>query len=602
VRIYSICAKNYGPFGTLEKVILGPLATIIGQNDVGKSNILRALQLFFEGRKIETDDVHDGAPPDEDVMIEVAFTELPETIELEDGVETTCGDEMLLDSDDFLRIRKTYPRASLAKFSIALITMDFEDDRFAGLPALKEKDLNTLCSSVGIEATKSGRGITNQGKRSVLRSKAREEGIGVVERELALTTKDDLWKKISSLLPEFVMFETDTKLGVGETTFQSQFRPIVTTAAQQPEVVNVREDFTGAIGKALQGEVDKIFARLKRHTNTLTGLTAKPEFMWDKAVTFDILGKDQDGVENSLERRGSGMRRLMMVAFFQYLAERGREGRREGKRDYVFAVEEPENCLHPGLQRELGVSFRVLAEEGYQVICSSHSPVFAGASPVEDLALVVREAGVAKAVQVPDLDLSDVAEQLGVEPSDQITGYHACVFVEGPQDIEFWKAVASKLKEGGHTDDDFDDRSIGFVLCGGDNLKHWINLRAMSRLNRRFGVVVDSDRESPQHNIPGRKLNWKAKCEEDRGVFFILRKREMENYLHPNAIERSGLALQPYDSFTDMKKLFGENVYKVVSDMSCEEILERDRYEEKETERHELKEILQELLALSQSL
>jgi len=598
VRVHSICAKNYGPFGTLEKVILGPLATIIGQNDVGKSNILRALQLFFEGRKIETDDVHDGAPSDEDVMIEVAFTELPETIELEDGVETTCGDEMLLDSDGFLRIRKTYPRASLAKFSIALITRDFEDDRFAGLPALKEKDLNTLCSSVGIEATKSGRSITNQGKRSVLRSNAREKEIGVVERELALTTKDDLWKKITSLLPEFVMFETDTKLGVGETTFQSQFRPIVTTAAQQPEVVNARKDFTDAIGKALQGEVDKIFTRLKRHTNTLTGLTAKPEFTWDKAVTFDILGKDQDGVENSLDRRGSGMRRLMMVAFFQYLAERGREG----KRDYVFAVEEPENCLHPGLQRELGVSFRVLAKEGYQVICSSHSPVFAGTSPVEDLALVVREAGVAKAVQVPDLDLSDVAEQLGVESSDQITGYHACVFVEGPGDIEFWKAVACKLKEGGHTDADFEDRKIGFVICGGDTLKHWINLRAMIRLNRRFGVVIDSDRESPHHNIPGRKLNWKTKCEEDGGVFFILRKREIENYLHPNAIDLSGRTPQPYDDFTDMKKLFGENVYKVVSDMSCDEILERDKYEENGTERHELKEILQDLLALSQSL
>ena len=99
-----------------------------------------------------------------------------------------------------------------------------------------------------------------------------------------------------------------------------------------------------------------------------------------------------------------------------------------------------------------------------------------------------------------------------------------------------------------------------------------------------------------------RKLNWKTKCEEDGGVFFILRKREIENYLHPNAIDLSGRAPQPYDDFTDMKKLFGENVYKVVSDMSCDEILERDKYEENGTERHELKEILQDLLALSQSL
>ncbi len=455
MRIHSILAKNYRPFAILEEVRLGPLATIVGQNDAGKSNILRALQLFFAARpKIEGGDVHDGASPDDDVVVEVAFTSLPEKIELEEGVETTLQDEMLVDADGHLRIRKTYPRSNLTKFNITLITHDFEDDRFAGLAALKEKELNKRCTSVGIDVTKSGRGITNKSKREALRAKAREEGIQLGRRELSLTTKDDLWKRIEPLLPEFVLFETDTRLGIGETTFQSQFRPIVKTAAEQPDVVDAKDTFTGVIGKALQGEVDKIFERLQRHTDAFVGLAARPEFSWDKAVTFQIFGKDQHSVENSLDRRGSGMRRLLMVAFFQYLAEKGRES----GGDFVFAIEEPENCLHPGLQRELIASFRQLVDEEYQVIVTSHSPVFAGASPIEDLALVVRTAGVARAIQTPDLDLSDVAEQLGVEPSDQITGYNALVFVEGQGDIVFWKTVALTLKEAGHVDADFDDK------------------------------------------------------------------------------------------------------------------------------------------------
>lgn len=283
-----------------------------------------------------------------------------------------------------------------------------------------------------------------------------------------------------------------------------------------------------------------------------------------------------------------------MVSFFQYLAERGRES----GGDFVFAIEEPENCLHPRLQRELISSFRQLVDEGYQVIVTSHSPVFAGASPIEDLALVVREKGVARAIQTPNLNLSDVAEQLGVESSDQITGYNACIYVEGPSDIEFWKNVAIKLKEAGHVDADFNDKQIGFVLCGGENLKHWVNLRAMSRLNRHFGAVVDSDRKNQQHDVPGRKLNWKRKCEAQGGVFFILRKREIENYLHSNAITRSGRPSVSYDDFTDMKDIFGKNVFKVIRDMSCDEILEMDRYEEGDVEHHELKEIVQAFLAL----
>jgi predicted ATP-dependent endonuclease of OLD family len=594
MRIHSILIKNYRPFA-LEEVRLGPLATIVGQNDVGKSNILRALQLFFEDKpKIEDCDVHDSANPDDDIVIEVAFTSLPEKVELEEGVETTLQNEMLVDADGHLRIRKTYPRSNLRKPNITLITRDFEDDRFAGLPALKEKKINELCASVGIEVTKAGRGITNKNKRELLRAKARENGIVIGRRELLLTTKDELWKRIAFLLPEFVLFESDTRLGIGETTFQSQFRPIVKTAAEQPDVVDAKNAFTGAIGKALQDEVDKIFERLRRHTDAFVGLTAKPQFHWDKAVTFEISGKDHQGVDISLDRRGSGIRRLLMVAFFQYLAERGHEA--DG--NFIFAIEEPENCLHPGLQRELIASFRRLADEGYQIIVTSHSPVFAGASPTEDLVLVVRTGGVARAIQTPELNLSDVAAELGVEPADQITGYNACIFVEGPNDVFFWKTVATKLKQGGYVDADFEDKRIGFVLAGGQCLKHWIDLRAMRRLNRHFGVIVDSDRKSPEHPIPGRKLNWKAKCEAEGGLFFITRKREIENYLHKDAIARAGHILVPYDDFTNMKKTFGDNIVKVIADMSCDEILEMDRYEEDGVEHHELKEIVEALLAL----
>jgi AAA15 family ATPase/GTPase len=378
MRIHSIYAEYYRPFRVLEEMRLGPLATIVGQNDVGKSNILRALQLFFESKpKIEESDVYSGAKPEDNVVVEVAFTSLPEKIELEENVETTLQDEMLVDANGYLRIRKTYPRTNLTKFNITLMTHDYEDDRFAGLAILNEKRLNERCSSVGIDVTRSGRGITNKSKREALRAKAIEEGIQCGRRELSLATSDDLWRIIEPLLPEFELFETDTRLGVDETTFQSKFRPIITTAAEQPEVVDAKTTFTGAIGKALQNEVDKIFKSLQRHTDAFIGLTARPEFSWDKAVTFQIYGKDQHGIEISLDRRGSGMRRLLMVAFFQYLAVRGRES----GGDFVFAVEEPENCLHPGLQRELIESFRQLVDEGYQVIATSHSPVFAGSSP-----------------------------------------------------------------------------------------------------------------------------------------------------------------------------------------------------------------------------
>jgi predicted ATP-dependent endonuclease of OLD family len=596
-RIHSITIRNYRPFKVLEEMKLDQTVTIVGKNDAGKSSILRAIQLFFEEKpKIEEEDVHDGAASNEDVTIEIAFTSLPQTIQIEDGIDTTLQEELLLDQEGHLRIQKTYPRIDLSKTQISLITWDFQDSFFAGLAALKESELNKKCREKDIDVMEAGRGITNKHKRSKLRAKAKADGIPLGRYKLYLPQNSDLWRCIKSFLPDFQLFESEIKTDIGEASFQSQFRPVVKMAAEQTDVADARDKFTKTIKTALQKEVDKIFERLKRHTDDLVALRAEPVFSWDKAVNIQIYGKDNAGTDKSLERRGSGIRRLLMVAFFQYLAEK----QDENTSNFIFGIEEPENNLHPALQRELVNSFRQLADKGYQIIVTTHSPVFAGASPVEDLKLIVRERGVAKSIQYPDLSMDKIAEELGVEPSDQITGYKACVFVEGGSDVMFWKTVASKLKEGGYVQANFDEKGIGFIPVGGDNLKYWIDLRAMKKLNRRFGVVVDSDRKNKTDDIPKRKLDWKKKCEEDGGIFYILRKRESENYLHPNAISRLGKSLQQYDDFTDMKKLFGDDILiKAIPSMTSEEILEMDKYyDENSIEHHELKEIVDALLSL----
>lgn len=595
MRIHDITIRNYRPFKVLEKTALGQLTTLVGKNDAGKSSILRAIQLLFEDKpRIEIEDIHDGANPNEDMVIEIAFTDLPATIQIEEDVETTLQEEMLLDQNGKLRVRKAYPRSDLTKVKISFITWDFQDDFFAGLANLKEGELNKKCNEKGIDVTKAGRGITNRSKREELRAKAEEDGILIGENELVVSPTSDLWKCIKSLFPDFQLFESETKTDVGETSFQSPFRPIIRIAAEQTDVADARTNFTGVIEFALQKEVDEIFKRLKNYARDLASLKVKPVFSWDKAVSINILAKDNSGTDKALDKRGSGLRRLLMVAFFQYLAEK----REENPSNFIFGIEEPENNLHPGLQRELTHSLRQLADRGYQIIITSHSPVFAGASPLEDLILIVREGGMAKSIQHPELDTSEIAEELGVEPADQITGYKACVFVEGQDDIMFWKTVASKLKDGGYISVNFEAKGIGFIPVGGSNLKCWIEIRAMKRLNRRFGVVVDSDRKSQTDSIPQRKLNWKNRCENGQGIFFIIRKRAIENYLHRNAIERSGRNLQQYDDFTDMKKLFGENVIKVIEDMTPDEILEMDKYEENGTEHHELKGIIETLLNL----
>lgn len=593
VRVHSMRVENYGPFARLEEITFSSLSTIIGRNDAGKSHTLKALQLFFGKYKLEAGDVYDSADVTDSVVVEVSLTALPETLDC-DGGALHLADERLLDANGRLRMRKTYPYAGpYDRPALALIVQDFADERFSGLLTLKERELNERCASCNVPLSEGKRKRTAAEKRAALRVVAVAQGLSLVERALPLSARDELWKCIEAQLPRYELFETDTRLGVGETSFQAQFRPIVRAATEEPTVVAARDAFTESINRALQSEVDAIFERLRRHTTAFSGLAVRPAFSWEKAVSFEILGTDEHGVQRSLDQRGSGMRRLLMVAFFQYLAEKTLDH----DHNVIYAVEEPENCLHPGLQRELVNSFRALADEGAQVILTSHSPVFAGASPLSDLVLIERTGGVARAIQGPDP--ADVAEELGIEPADQITGYSACVFVEGRDDVYFWRTLAQTLKRGGHLRADFDDLRIGLMPSGGHNLKHWITLRAMGRMNRRFAMIVDSDRFSAAHDILPEKLQWKRECEEQGGACYILRKREIENYLHRDALTRAGHGIIAYDDYSDMKQIYGRRVIETLADMTGDEILAMDRYDEDGCERHELRDIIEALLALA---
>ena len=131
--VHSVRAENFRPFPHLDELELANVTTIVGRNDVGKSNVLRVLQLFFDELKIDESDVFDGAASDADVVVEVALRDLPETVELEPGVATSLSEERLTDADGYLRIRKTFPRSKLSKPTLTLVVRDFDDDALAAI-------------------------------------------------------------------------------------------------------------------------------------------------------------------------------------------------------------------------------------------------------------------------------------------------------------------------------------------------------------------------------------------------------------------------------------------------------------------------------------
>lgn len=595
MRVHSIRLTNFGPFRSLEEFRFGQLSTIIGRNDTGKSHIIRALQIFLNDEYITKEDIYNGARHLlGQVIIEVAFDSLPKSIELEKNIASTLEDENLLDSNGHLRIRRTFSYDEHAPISEEklLVVNDFSYDDFAGLFLLDRDELDLRCKKLNVIIRARGPGATNKSKRAALRAKARENHSPIEERYLPLSRS--LRRSLQDLLPNFELFGSNKELGTGKDDFHDYLLPILDLVSNDSNIQEKETAFIEALYGSFNKEMSKVIKILRRYTDTFINISIMPKLNLRETIGFDIYRKDENDIETSIDNIGSGSRRLLMLALFQYLAER--DNKEKGK--YIFAIEEPENCLHPGLQRELAKAFSQMADKDHQIIITSHSPVFVGNSPIKDLALVTKTNGIATCIQYPSIDLDEVANQLGIEPADQIAGYRACIFVEGINDIVFWKTVASKLKNCSRLEATFEDKRIGFILSGGDNLKHWIDIKAMQRLNRHFAVIIDSDLKSSRDTIDNKKLIWKGKCEHDGGKFIILRKRTIENYLHPNAIRRSGRILKPFHDYTAMKKEFDRNVYEAIDKMTCKEILSKDRYVENGIVRHELKDIIENLLAL----
>ena len=100
---------------------------------------------------------------------------------------------------------------------------------------------------------------------------------------------------------------------------------------------------------------------------------------------FKLSLDGDDGIP--VNKRGSGVRRLVLFSFFRAEAERLREEKDKG--NIIYAIEEPETAQHPTNQRKVVEALVSIAEtDGCQVLLTTHVPALAGLLPVDAILVV----------------------------------------------------------------------------------------------------------------------------------------------------------------------------------------------------------------------
>jgi putative ATP-dependent endonuclease of OLD family len=529
--IKEIKVRNLRAFEDSGIVRLSSISPIVGKNDVGKSAILYGLKWFFEPPKrggIPLDEIH-GHNENAQVTIEVAFepSKLSTTeLKLDAKNPTTLMRENLLDEDGLLRLRLTLSSKTCGPLEACI--HDIDDTELFGLALLKEGDLLRLLADRGLPAVAAG-SETNAEKRDALRKHAMSTGVKMKRDWVNIS---DYEKEFRSAFPQWSFFTDEARYGIGETNVQNQFKGVVDKVIRELPLAG---QIDHKVKDATQEEFKKIFNYLSRMTDAVAGIDSETTVDWKKAVSnIELRWIDSFGVKVPYEMRGSGVRRLFMVAYFQYLTL-GDQLHGDTPR-YVFGIEEPEVHLHPGAQRLLIEAFNELAGAGHQIIFTTHSPVFAAMSDIDSLTLVERGTTSAEVFQTPDLDIGRVASELGVEVSDRLVGRNYVVLVEGPGDAEFYEEALHQLHAAGHTA--LDPQDVIFLQCGGvGNLKYVVMSSSMDKVGLHWAVILDSDKE--KQGDPPCKAAQKVASSHPQTcqLAHVLERTCLENYLDGNVIK-----------------------------------------------------------------
>jgi hypothetical protein len=521
--------QGFRAFHDTGLINVSPVTAIVGRNDAGKSSILQGLNLFFHPPKrggLKISEIHNGI--EEGLSeIELAF-DPTKLVNLEIGAGTNrplhLQHDGLTDRDGLLRMRIKISTNEIQAQEIQLA--DVDDPELFPLALKTESQLNALLRAreLGLQA---GESATQ--KRARLRQTAINAGRAVMTQWVDAA---DLFPKIREVLPEFAYFTDEADFAVQQTTVQSQFKGVIDRAVAALPEANVIED---RILAALQGEFDKVYERLAQLTDGISSLRASSKIAWKKAVEdVGLTWTDPSGVEVPFAQRGAGLRRLFMVAYFQYQTASG-AGEVGGPR-YVFAIEEPEVHLHPGAQHSLNEAFEGLAAVGHVVLLATHSPTFVASSRPTAILLVTRDGDASHVSQGAAVNYPDLARELGVEASDRLVGKNHVVLVEGRSDAQFFAAVLRILFAAGQVN--LNPADVMFLQCGGiGSLLYTVTERCMDEVNLYWAAVTDSDRPvqgAPEaDHVRAVRAAIPASCR----LFHALTYSRIENYLNPAAVE-----------------------------------------------------------------
>lgn len=501
-----------------------PMTCIIGENNAGKSSLLIAISLFFNGSALSKSDYYN---PDNKIIIEIEFSDVTENDlvrlpkEHKEIINKIIVNEKLvlvrnyeLDGKSKLYYKKLGPKDS--KLS--------EDTINSLLKGKRGNDIKiVLCKSFP-EKSELFEGITTQ---KAGKDKIKEIIAGLEDDELefkSVKLSPGMDKKIKNFLPEpvYIAAVKDLKDEVKTketTTFGKLLGILLRFLENTPAFEEISNSFDKLHGllnviETEDGLKDNRIQRLKTIESQIEGFlnenfsNVRIEINIPKPELKQVFSNSQifidDGVKDTIETKGDGIKRALTFSLLRTYVDQLKEHKNQeynnqdghekidiSNQPYIFLFEEPELYLHPTAQRILFDALESLSEDGNQVFVTTHSPMFFSPDTTGTFIKIVRKYpdgeipyGKLLAINLgKDITYKDAFQILCYENNTAAFFSNKVLLVEGESDFIYLKELAKKLDPKWN----FDNHNIPIIKINGKS-----NIKRFVAFYKKFEIQVYS--------------------------------------------------------------------------------------------------------------
>lgn len=497
MRLEEVSVSNYRSIGKKTTFRLHELTTLIGPNNEGKTNLLRALALGM--RMIRT------------------WSELPE--------ETTKTGE--LSGPRVALVYQAHPSRRRGDPNVD-VPFEWQQDYPLSKQATKsarptELRLKFQLDDHERDEFKSQTGLQINGDLPVLLQLSRTAtSIGILKQGPSGSKYQANAHRITKFIADRV-----THVLVPAVRTMEQARSLLNELASiRLSALAESDAYKLALQQVneLRNEaVKEVQNDLQQSISTYLPSIEAVEVQTRSVLQSDAIGEIviDDGSATPLSQKGDGVKSLFALALIQHLA---RERMDDAKDSFILLVEEPEAHLHSRAVHDLQMLFTKLSQR-QQVVLATHNPVFVNREVVGANVLVQQNSA------LPAKSVSNIRETLGVQLADNLDSAETVVLTEGVTDADIIGAVMKHMHAGAA-----EDISTGRIVLkptrGTGKLRAY--LQREKSTGCRIIVVLDNDDAG---ELEAKNLNTGGFL--DQRSIFILREpthkpSEIEDLIQPS--------------------------------------------------------------------